>query len=43
MDNPLPQPLIAWDRNKPVDLSIDSLQPAKAQRLFELTKHLIAE
>ncbi|XID90364.1 SDR family NAD(P)-dependent oxidoreductase [Paenibacillaceae bacterium WGS1546] len=43
MDNPLPQPLIAWDRNKPVDLSIDSLNPAKAQRLFELTKHLITE
>lgn len=43
MDNPLPQPLIAWDRNKPVNLSIDSLNPAKAERLFELTKHLITE
>lgn len=43
MENPLPQPLIAWDRNKPVDLSLPSLNPDKARRLYEWTKHLIDE
>lgn len=41
MDAPSEQRLIPWDRDKPVDLSISSLDPANARRLYEATKYLI--
>lgn len=43
LDNPPQQPLIAWDRTHAVDLSLTSLDPANAQRLYEATKHLVAD
>jgi hypothetical protein len=41
MDDPPPQPLSAWDRGRPVDLSLPSLDKADALKLYELTKHLL--
>jgi hypothetical protein len=41
MDDPPPQPLIAWDRNRPVDLSLPSLDKTNALKLYEMTKHLL--
>lgn len=43
MNNPPKQPLIAWDRSKPVDLSLKTFNPENAQRLYEMTKHLVAD
>lgn len=43
MDNPPLQPLIAWDRTRPVELSIKSLNAANASRLYEMTKGLVEE
>lgn len=42
MDDPPPQPLIAWDRDRPVDLSLPTLDRTNALRLYELTKHLLS-
>jgi NAD(P)-dependent dehydrogenase (short-subunit alcohol dehydrogenase family) len=42
MDNPPPQPLIAWDRNRPVNLSLPTLDKTNALKLYELTKHLLS-
>jgi NAD(P)-dependent dehydrogenase (short-subunit alcohol dehydrogenase family) len=41
LDTPSAQRLIPWDRDKPVDPSLPSLDPANAQRLYELTKHVV--
>jgi Dehydrogenases with different specificities (related to short-chain alcohol dehydrogenases) len=41
MDDPPPQPLIARDRDRPVDLSLPTLDKANALRLYEMTKHLL--
>ncbi len=41
MDNPPPQPLIAWDRTKAVDLSLPTLNKADAMKLYQLTKHVL--
>lgn len=41
MDDPPDQPLIAYDRRTPVDLSLPTLDPATARRLYELTRHLL--
>lgn len=41
IDNPPQQPLIAWDRTKPVDLNLPSLNATNAQRLYKLTEHLL--
>jgi NAD(P)-dependent dehydrogenase (short-subunit alcohol dehydrogenase family) len=41
MDNSPPQPLIAWDRNKPVDLSLTSLSKENAQKLYQMTRHIL--
>lgn len=41
INNPPQKPLIAWDRTKPVDLSLKSFDPNNAKRLFEMTKHLV--
>lgn len=41
MDDPPPQPLSAWDRGRPVDLSLPSLDKADALKLYDLTKHLL--
>ncbi|WP_211215348.1 SDR family NAD(P)-dependent oxidoreductase [Actinoalloteichus spitiensis] len=43
IDEPSDQRLIAWDRTKPVDLGLSSLDPGDARRLFDLTRHLVAE
>ncbi len=43
MDSPSDQRLIAWDRDKPVDLSLPTLDPTNAQRLYALTKHLVED
>lgn len=40
---PTEQRLIAWDRDRPVDLSLPTLDPSNAQRLYELTKHLVED
>ena len=42
MDDPPPQPLIAWDRERPVDLSLPTLDRANALRLYEMTRHLLS-
>ncbi|MBU5671070.1 SDR family NAD(P)-dependent oxidoreductase [Paenibacillus brevis] len=41
IDNPPPQPLIAWDRTKAVDLSLPTLNKQDAMKLFHLTKHIL--
>lgn len=43
MNNPPKQPLIAWDRTKAVDLSLKTFNPENAQRLYEMTKHLVTD
>lgn len=43
MNNPPKQPLIAWDRTKPVDLSLKTFNSTNARRLYELTKHLVTD
>ncbi|MBM7785957.1 SDR family NAD(P)-dependent oxidoreductase [Tenggerimyces flavus] len=40
---PSGQRLIAWDRDKPVDLALPTLDPTNAQRLYDLTKHLVED
>ncbi|WP_433939867.1 SDR family NAD(P)-dependent oxidoreductase [Paenibacillus lautus] len=41
MDNPPSQPLIAWDRTKPVDLDLPTLSKKDALKLYQLTKHIL--
>lgn len=40
---PTSQRLIPWDRDQPVDLSLPTLDPANAQRLYDLTRHLVED
>ncbi|WP_438444895.1 SDR family NAD(P)-dependent oxidoreductase [Gorillibacterium sp. sgz5001074] len=41
MDSPPLQPLIAWDRTKAVDLNLPTLSQKEAQKLYQLTKHIL--
>jgi hypothetical protein len=41
MDNPPSQPLIAWDRTKPVDPDLPTLSKKDALKLYQLTKHIL--
>ena len=41
MDNPPPQPLIAWDRTKALNLSLPTLNKQDAMRLYQMTKHIL--
>ncbi|MNW13452.1 hypothetical protein D3C71_2114110 [compost metagenome] len=43
MEHPPEQPLIPWDRNSPVDLSLKSLRLNDARRLYDLTRHLVED
>lgn len=41
IDNPPPQALIAWDRNKALDLSLPTLDKKDALKLYDLTKYIL--
>ncbi|MEW9548549.1 SDR family NAD(P)-dependent oxidoreductase [Nonomuraea sp. NPDC050783] len=41
IENPPAGRLLAYDRREPVDLSLPTLDPAAARRLYDLTRHLL--
>nr|SBO96666.1 putative oxidoreductase [Nonomuraea gerenzanensis] len=41
MENPPAGRLLAYDRRTPVDLTLPTLDPANARRLYDLTSHLL--
>lgn len=43
MDNPPKQPLIAWDRKEPLDLTLKTFNITDALRLYEMTKYLVSD
>lgn len=41
IENPPLQPLIAWERNKPLPLTLKTLDPSDARRLYQMTNYLL--
>lgn len=43
MDNPPPQPLVPWDRDRALDLGLPTLNKENAEKLYQMTKHVLGD